>query len=105
MEKKIYEEFIKEFDEVLREVAKEYKGEIKTTRDLEKLFTKTQCAGPLRPKKMVRNLYDSYKKTNKNNNNIINKFKKLDEIAEKYNNYSYFVAPKKETIYWTAMYI
>lgn len=101
MKKTIYEEFVKGFDEVLKEVAKLYENEIKTVRELERLFTKTQCGGPLRPKKMVDNLYNSYKRKGGDNNIIINKFIELSDIAEKYNNYSYFVAPSLETIFYT----
>lgn len=101
MENKIYEEFVKEFDGVLKEVAKLYGDKIKTLRELERLFTKTQCGGPLRPKKMVDNLYNSYKRKGGDNNIIINKFIELSDIAEKYNNYSYFVAPGLETIFYT----
>lgn len=95
---KIYKEFVAEFDDLLKEVAKLYK--VRKLRDCERLFTKTQCGGPLRPRKMVANLYDSYHIKHGNDNNIISKFRELSVIAEKYDDYSYYLVPHLKQIYY-----
>lgn len=104
MEKhEMIKKFNNEFNELLKIVSANYK--IVTNRDLERLFTKTQCGGPLAPRKMVANLLESYKRTNNTDSKTLVKFDNLLESVSttEMDTYSYFVAPKKLTLHYFPM--